>query len=97
MGYAVGRIRIRMPSEKRTSGLLWFWFQLILNTLWSIVFFGLHLPGMAFLIILCLWVAIYMTILEFITEDRIAGWALIPYLCWVTFAGVLNAAIVVLN
>lgn len=97
MGYALYQIRIRNKSEKQSSALLWFWLQLILNALWSIVFFGLHLPGMAFILIIFLWFSIYKTIREFYSQLHFAGQLLIPYLCWVTFAGILNAAIVVLN
>jgi len=97
MGYSLFLIRVQKNSKQNTSAQHWFALQLILNTLWSIVFFGLHLPGMAFILIIFLWISIYMTIREFNSLIPISGKILLPYLGWVTFAGVLNAAIVVLN
>ncbi|MCC2672460.1 MAG: TspO and like protein [Armatimonadetes bacterium] len=71
--------------------------QLVLNTLWSIVFFGLRAPGPAFFELLLLWLAILATGLRFYRLDRVAGALMAPYLAWVTFAGVLNYTIWQLN
>jgi len=67
--------------------------QLALNLLWSIIFFGLHNPGLAFVEIVLLWLAILATILAFLRVSRLAGWLLVPYILWVTFASVLNFTI----
>lgn len=67
--------------------------QLVLNTLWSIIFFGLHNPGAAFLEIIILWLAILATIISFSKISRGAAYLLIPYILWVSFAGVLNFSI----
>ena len=71
--------------------------QLILNTLWSIIFFGMQSPGAAFGEIIILWLAILATIITFAKISRIAAWLLVPYILWVTFAGYLNYFIWILN
>ena len=71
--------------------------QLVLNTLWSIIFFGLHSPGWAFVEIICLWLAIMATIFAFAKVSKTAAWLLAPYILWVSFASYLNYMIYVLN
>ena len=71
--------------------------QLILNTLWSIIFFGLHSPGAAFVEIIFLWLAILATIIAFAKISKPAAWLLVPYILWVSFAGYLNYSIWMLN
>lgn len=67
--------------------------QMALNVVWTPVFFGLQAPGPGLAIILALGVAIVATIAAFDRVDRRAAALLVPYLAWVTFAAVLNAAI----
>ena len=67
--------------------------QLGLNSLWSILFFGLHSPGMAAVDIVLLWTAILATLVAFWKRSRWAGILLVPYLAWVSFAAVLNLVI----
>ena len=74
-----------------------FYVQLVLNAVWSILFFGLKNPGIALVEIICLWLFILLTIVRFDKINRIAGGLLIPYLLWVSFASVLNLSIVILN
>lgn len=74
-----------------------FWVQLILNTSWSIVFFGMKNPELAFVNIIALWVAISLTIEKFSKISKTASYLLYPYLAWVTFALFLNLSIVKLN
>lgn len=71
--------------------------QLIFNILWSVIFFGLKLPGLAFLDIIILWIAILFTIIKFNKISRAASYLLIPYLIWVSFASILNFSIWQLN
>lgn len=71
--------------------------QLALNLLWSVIFFGLEAPGFALIEILVLWTFILLTTLAFSAVSRPAGWLLVPYLAWVTFATALNAGIWWLN
>ena len=71
--------------------------QLFLNTLWSIIFFGLHSPALAFIEIIFLWLAILATIIAFAKISKSAAWLLLPYILWVSFAGYLNLMIWMLN
>lgn len=84
-------------EKNNKKALTLFAIQLVLNVLWSFVFFGWHQPGWAFLEIIILWVAILATILEFRKLSKTAAWLLVPYLAWVTFASVLNFAVWRLN
>ncbi|MGF1605710.1 MAG: TspO/MBR family protein [Rhodothalassiaceae bacterium] len=67
--------------------------QLALNAGWSAVFFGLRRPDWAMLEVGFLWTAIVLTILAFFQYSALAGWLLVPYAVWASFAAVLNAAI----
>lgn len=64
--------------------------QLVLNSLWSYLFFGLQRPAFAFVEIIVLWCAILATLVSFWRIRPGAGALLIPYLCWVSFASALN-------
>jgi tryptophan-rich sensory protein len=67
--------------------------QLALNSLWSVLFFGLQRPGLAAIEIVVLWAAILVTTVAFWSRSSWAGALMIPYLIWVTFAMLLNFAI----
>jgi tryptophan-rich sensory protein len=71
--------------------------QLILNVAWSGIFFGLRNPGAAFVDIVALWIALVGAIVAFWRLLPAAGWLMVPYLAWVTFAAVLNFTIWRLN
>ena len=71
--------------------------QLFLNFLWPLVFFGGQLYLTAFIILILLWIAIFITMRLFSKVDETAGDLLIPYLLWVTFAGYLNLGVFLLN
>ncbi len=75
---------------RRCRPLLIFLVQLGLNAAWSPLFFGWHRPGLAFVDIVLLWLAIIATLIAFRPVNRTAAWLLVPYLVWVTFAAVLN-------
>lgn len=79
------------------NGLILFTVQLIFNGLWSLAFFGWHSPALGLLVILTLWVLIYLCIIWFKEIDATASKLMWPYLAWVSFATLLNAAILVLN
>ena len=64
--------------------------QLVLNLLWSVVFFGMQSISGGLVIIILLWIAIIFTITKFQKISTTAGILLIPYLLWVSFASVLN-------
>lgn len=78
------------PLVAGTAAMVLFGIQLGLNLLWSILFFGLHLPFLAFMDILLLVAAIVGAMLAFQHISRAAALLLAPYLAWVAFAGVLN-------
>ena len=80
-----------------TAALSLFAVQLALNLAWSGIFFALRRPGWALVEIAALWVAILATTLLFFRHSTWAGALMVPYLLWVGFASVLNAAIVRLN
>jgi tryptophan-rich sensory protein len=74
-----------------------FLLQLVLNAVWSWLFFGLHEPLLAFIEILGLWVAITINIILFWKIYPLSGVLLLPYLAWVTFAAFLNYTLWRLN
>lgn len=71
--------------------------QLAANLAWSVCFFGLRSPLLGFIDICLLWVAVGVTVFQFFLVSRLAGWLMVPYWAWVTFAAVLNGAILVLG
>lgn len=71
--------------------------QLVLNTAWSWLFFGLHLPGLALIEILVLLALLIATTVSFLRIRTLAGGLLVPYAAWVSFAAYLNAGLWVLN
>lgn len=71
--------------------------QLVLNILWSIIFFGLQNPGAAFLEIIALWFSIVATMVIFWKVSRWAVYLLVPYILWVSFAAFLNWTIWIIN
>lgn len=80
----------RPPAVKKNLAIVVFIAQLALNTSWSIIFFGLHNPGVAFFELCGLWLAILATIIIFAKISKPAAWLLLPYILWVSFAGFLN-------
>ena len=71
--------------------------QMLLNWLWSPVWFGLHLLWPAFVVISLIWLLIVAFIIERWKPDRVAALAFVPYLAWVSFAGVLNLSVALMN
>jgi benzodiazapine receptor len=86
-----------LENRQVRTALIIFLIQLILNVLWSVVFFGLESPLLGLVVILFLWVAILVTVIQFFKISRTASVLLWPYLLWVTFAAVLNSSIWLLN
>lgn len=70
-----------------------FGIQLALNSLWSVLFFGLQNPSAAAVEIVLLWAAILATMITFWKRSQLAGGLLTPYLAWGSFAAMLNVAI----
>lgn len=79
------------------SAIIAFLIQLILNFLWSPVFFGMRSPLYSFIIIILMWIAILATIILFYRISKVSAYLLVPYLLWVSFAIYLNGAILYLN
>ncbi len=97
MSIAAWRVWASFGHPGRNNALGWYFGQLVLNAVWSPVFFGLEQPRLALGVIAALLVAIIFTIARFWPIDRVAAWMLAPYLAWVSFATILNASIVALN
>ena len=98
MGIAAGLVWTSGSDKKMVKKALGFFaIQLGLNALWSYLFFGLHNPLVALVEIVLLWLMIYETYSLFNKINKIAGYLLIPYLAWVSFATLLNASIWWLN
>ncbi len=84
-----------IPGVKAATAI--FAVQLVLNSIWSIVFFGMHELLISVVIIAALWIFILLTMLKFKPISLTAAVLLLPYLLWVSFASYLNSAIYVLN
>lgn len=81
------------PSELAIPAIaLWSW-QIVMNALWSPIFFGLHRLGAAMLVLVFLWISVVLTAIAFWLVDPIAGLLMAPYIVWVTVAGALNFAL----
>jgi len=97
MGIALFLVWKQPASEKKSTALGIFFVQLFLNFCWSFIFFYFHQIGFALIDISLLWIFIIITIFQFSKFSRLASWLLVPYICWVSFATILNAAIFHLN
>ncbi len=86
-----------LEDEKVKSAIIIFSIQLILNIFWSFLFFSLRSPFLAFLEIILLWFVILMNIIQFYNISKTAGFLLLPYILWVSFAATLNFFIFRLN
>jgi len=84
-------------SKSKKIAIYIFFGQLVLNILWSILFFGMKSPILGVFEIILLWIAILLTIISFVKISKPAGYLLIPYIIWVSFAAALNFALMVLN
>jgi len=96
MGIALYLVWTSSKEDKKFAYVA-FCVQLVLNALWSIIFFGAHEFGWAFLEIAILWLAILTTIIAFYRVSKPAAYLLIPYILWVTFAAILNYGVWKLN
>jgi benzodiazapine receptor len=97
MGLSLYLIIIKQSKKSKTKAYTLFTTQLLLNSLWSILFFGLQNPALALLEIIILLIFIALTIYEFSKLSRPAALLFIPYLLWVSFATLLNFMIYQLN
>lgn len=86
-----------LENKRAKVAIVIFAIQLVLNILWSFLFFGLQSLLYAFIEIIILWLAILLTIISFYKIFKIAAYLLLPYILWVSFASVLNFSILILN
>lgn len=87
--------RVGWPAAALPIGL---WFvQLVFNALWSALFFGMKRMDYALVDVVLLWLSITATIALFWPVSTLAGWLMVPYLAWVSFAAFLNLTILRLN
>lgn len=89
--------RVGLENKQVKTALYFFLIQLVLNTMWSVVFFGMQSPLYGVIVIIILWVAILLTILKFARISAVAAWLLVPYILWVSFASALNISVWLLN
>jgi translocator protein len=97
MGVALALVILENTKQPKKKAYVWYGLQLVLNTVWSLVFFGLHAPWLGVVTILALIVGILLTISEFYRIKKITAWLLVPYLAWVCFATYLTVGIALLN
>jgi tryptophan-rich sensory protein len=99
MGVAAGFIWNQITTQKAavTKALQFFTIQLVLNALWSYLFFRLHNLMLATIEVVLLWLMIFETYSQFAKINKTASYLMLPYLAWVSFASVLTASIWWLN
>lgn len=86
-----------LEKKEVKTAMYVFGVQLILNILWSVIFFGLKSPLFGFIEIVILWIAILVTMIKFYKISRASAYILVPYIIWVTIAAALNFSILILN
>lgn len=90
--------RLKSTSKSAAHFFQLYFIQLVLNTTWSLVFFGLKDILLAFVVIIFLWTFIFQMIrATYELKLKTAAYLLWPYLAWVTFATILNLSILILN
>lgn len=87
----------KSDKKYKSTAILLFFLQLILNILWSLAFFGLHNPAAGFADIILLWAVLLICIIKFRKISPAASYLFIPYFFWVSFASYLNFMVVKLN
>jgi translocator protein len=80
----------KLVTENKNKAYVFYWVQLFLNFIWSIVFFYYQNPAVALVVIVLMLITIAGTIFWFRKFSIIAAWLLVPYICWVSFATALN-------
>lgn len=81
---------IWLKAENKGMIILIYGINLILNFLWSIIFFWMKNPKIAFFELIILWVSIVSMLIFGLKTDKKTFYLIIPYLLWVSFAGILN-------
>lgn len=99
MGIAGGLVWNQLENNRELvkKGLFFFTVQLLLNAMWSYLFFGLHNILLAVIEIILLWLIVFETYLIFKKIDKMAAKLFIPYILWISFATILIIFIYILN
>jgi tryptophan-rich sensory protein len=97
MAVAASLVWLARDREDVCCALTAFAVQLAANLAWSVLFFGLRHPLLGLIDVVILWFAIGVTVAHFFATSRTAGWLLVPYWAWVSYAAALNGAIVYLT
>ncbi len=98
MGIAAGIVWNEYPGNPHARRALWLYgAQLLLNAAWSFLFFGMHLMPLALVEMGVLWLLIILCIFAMARISKLSAWLMVPYISWVSFAFILNAAYVNLN
>ena len=91
--YIVSNSNSEYKDEAKTAYIV----QLIINSLWSLIFFGFEAYLLAFIWLLILLISVIIMIVNFYKVNKIAAYLQIPYVLWIIFAGYLNLGIYLLN
>lgn len=97
LGAALALLLNAPPSQERTLALGTFGLQLLLNAAWTPLFFGLNSTLLAFVDVICLWIAALSSAVFALAVRPASAWLQLPNLLWVSFALVLNGVILALN
>lgn len=87
----------RSNNDSKGKTLVWYGIQLVINSLWSLIFFGFGAYLFAFIWIILLLITVVIMIAKFYNIDKRAAYINIPYILWILFAGYLNFGIYLLN
>ncbi len=97
MAVSAWLVWMKVGFDRAAIALTLFVIQLAFNAIWSVLFFGLHLIGLALIDIILLWLAVMATTIAFWRHRRLAGLLMLPYMAWVSFAVILYINIWRLN
>jgi len=95
MGIAAYLVFQEKPQSK--TALVLYFVQLAVNFIWPLIFFNMQAYLFAFAVLVILWLLVLVTTVLFFKISRSAGWLMLPYLLWLTFAGYLNLGVWFLN
>lgn len=84
-------------DKNKDNAIIWYGIQLIINSLWSLIFFGFSAYLFSFIWIILLLISVIIMIVKFYKIDKTAAYLNIPYVLWILFAGFLNLGIYILN
>ncbi len=90
-------IIIESNNREKDKAVIWYAIQLVINSLWSLIFFGFGTYLLSFIWIILLLIAVMIMILKFYNINKVSAYINIPYLLWILFAGYLNLGIYFLN